>query len=96
MVNEAVIGESGYEMAEFTVTYSYLALGKAYYDTYRAGSPQEEGQTFEILFDPSDPQHNTGNDLQGRIRSRAYKAVALIMGLVVACFMIWLGKHLGI
>jgi hypothetical protein len=56
MVDETAVGEGGYQLAEFTITFSYPAQSQTYYGTYKAGSPEQEGHTFEILFDPSDPQ----------------------------------------
>jgi hypothetical protein len=54
-VDETAVSEAGYELAEFAITFSYPAQGQTYQGTYKAGSPEEEGHTFEILFDPSNP-----------------------------------------
>ena len=49
-------------MAKFIITFSYAVEGKTYTGKFTAGSPQEIGETFQILFDPNNPEVNSESD----------------------------------
>jgi hypothetical protein len=80
-------GGETYSPGEYVVTFAYEVLGKEYRGWYFAGSPREEGKTFEILYDPRHPKRNTGSEYRGSIWM---KAAALIFGGCLAAFLIWL------
>ncbi|MEI9978733.1 MAG: hypothetical protein WDN23_06965 [Edaphobacter sp.] len=91
MIDETTTCESGYEIAEFTITFSYSAQGQTYFDTYKAGSPEEDGHIFEILFAPSNPQRNSASDAQ--IKS-PLRILRWFVGGAVALLLIWLSRNI--
>jgi hypothetical protein len=91
MVDEAAVGEAGYELAEFAIAFSYPAQGRTYQGTYKAGSPEEEGHTFEILFDPSNPQRNSASDAQTKSPLRI---LGWFIGAAAALLLIWLSRRI--
>jgi hypothetical protein len=93
MVDETAMGEAGYELAEFTITFSYPAKGRTYYGTYKAGSPSDEGHTFEIFFDLSNPQRNSASDAQ---TTSSRRILSWIIGGAVGLFLIWLSRRITI
>jgi hypothetical protein len=52
----------GDEQTEYVVEFSYDVQGTICRGRYKAGSPQEVGETFEILYNPANPRENTGSD----------------------------------
>jgi hypothetical protein len=71
--------------AEFLITFSYSAEGKVYTGKYKAGSPKDVGDTFEISFNPDNPQENTGEDPKLKPWVRAF---AIILGTLVTLILI--------
>jgi hypothetical protein len=91
MIDETAISDEGYQAAEFTITFSYIASGQTYFGKYKAGSPEEPGHTFEIQFDPSHPERNTGSDLP---RTAWTTVTAVIVGGAIALLLIWLSHRM--
>jgi hypothetical protein len=90
MVDESTPTSDGdYQPAEYVITFSYIAQGKTYVGKYKAGSPAEDGHTFEIQYDPSRPERNTGSDEQ-RLWVRVTVWVA---GGTLAFLIIWLSNR---
>jgi hypothetical protein len=44
---------------EYVITFKYSVQGRDYSGKYKARSPPELGQTFEIMYDPTSPGTNT-------------------------------------
>ncbi len=86
LVNESTGSESGFEQAEFLVSFAYCVHGKAYSGKYVAVSPLEIGHEFEIQYDPDHPERNTGSELSSRPWVRT---VAKIAGAVLTIVAIW-------
>lgn len=82
------LGE-GDEIPEYVVRFKYKAMGTTYSGTYKSSVPREPGHTIEILYDPDNPEVNTGMDLPYRRSSRIMLRIAgilLALGIVWLCF----------
>src|SRR3954466_4122736 len=88
--SRAVDGET-YSLGQYVVTFAYEVLGKTYRGWYFAGSPAEEGKTFEILYDPRHPKRNTGSEYRGSVW---LKVVVGIFAGVFGALLIWLGNNI--
>jgi hypothetical protein len=77
----------------YVVRFEYDAMGMTRSGYYESTVPRECGYTFEILYDPSHPERNTGFDLSPRRSIRiALRVGGVILGLIIA----WLCIKLGI
>jgi hypothetical protein len=91
MVDESTTAVDGdYQLAEYVITFSYIAQGKTYVGKYKAGSPEEDGHTFEIQYDPSHPERNTGSDEHPNLWVRVSVWIA---GGTLAFLIIWLSNR---
>jgi hypothetical protein len=72
---------------EYVVSFSYEVLGKTYRGKYFAGSPHENRETFEILYDPNHPQRNTGS---GDAGNKWMKVTFWVAGAALAALILWL------
>ncbi|HEY6376342.1 MAG TPA: DUF3592 domain-containing protein [Edaphobacter sp.] len=85
-VNESELdAEGNYRMAEFVVSFTYEVSGKTYNDKYKSGSPKEEGETFEILYDPHKPRRNNSSGFPAPIWMRLIGwviAAAVVLGFI--------------
>lgn len=71
---------------EYVISFTYSVQGRDYRGKYKAGSPQEPGQSFEIMYDPTSPSRNTGTDW---VQTPLTKVLIWVMGGAVAALMIW-------
>jgi hypothetical protein len=77
----------------YVVHFEYEAMGITQSGYYESEVPRECGYTFEILYDPTHPERNTGFDLSPRRSLRiAFRVGGVILGLIIA----WLCVKLGI
>lgn len=71
--------------SDYRVVFSYTVGSKSYRGTFIAGSPQEVGMTFPILYDPARPEENTGSDQSLTVGGRIVLwvvAVPLVIGFL--------------
>jgi len=80
------LSSEGYLPPEFVVTFSYSVGDQMFKGTYRANSPQECGHDFEILYDPRNPQKNTGSDV---LNNRWIRVTAAALGVVAVLVATW-------
>jgi hypothetical protein len=93
-VDESVLTDGIYEVAQFVINFSYEADGNSYDGRYMSGVPREDGYCFGILYDPKRPTRNTAseapeNGLMGWPRWKAvcFIVVASVVTLILlACF----------
>ena len=87
-MDESTTSSDGeYQLAEYVITFSYSAQGKTYVGKYKAGSPEDDGHTFEIQYDPSRPERNTGSDEPPKPWVRV---TVLVAGCILGVLIIWL------
>src|SRR5690348_5995800 len=77
------------ESPEYIVCFEYKAMGSTYSGTYKSPVPRRCGHSLQILYDPQNPEVNTGSDSQYRRSTRiAIRIAAILLGLGIAwlCF----------
>ena len=90
-VNESELdAEGNYRMAEFVISFTYEVSGKTYNDKYKSGSPKEEGETFEILYDPQKPLRNNSSGFPTPIWM---KLIIWALVTAIALGFLWLANH---
>jgi hypothetical protein len=91
VVDESTTTSDGdYQHAEYVITFSYSDQGKIYVGKYKAGSPEETGHTFEILYDPSRPESNTGSDVPLK---PWVKVIVWVAGGALTFLIVWLSNR---
>ena len=71
---------------EYSVTFSYEVNGKTFKGAYTATYPQESGHTFEIVYNPADPESNSGGDVNPPTWSRW---AAILIAICLTLLAIW-------
>lgn len=72
---------------EYVITFTYSVQGREYTGKYKAGLPQEPGQTFEIMYDPTSPNRNSGSDW---MQSHSTKVLILVMVVALLFLIRWM------
>ncbi len=81
-------GETG-TPGKYVVDFSYEVHEKTFQGWYFAGTFHEPGETFEILYDPLNPNRNTGSEYRGPTLARI---TACIVGVALTVLLIWLSQ----
>jgi hypothetical protein len=77
----------GYVPADYRVSFSYEVDGRLHTGRFRASSPQEVGETIEILYDRTHPNRNS---LADAVSNPLIRLGAWIVGIGLAVLAIWL------
>ena len=82
-------GETG-TPGQYVVNFSYEVHEKNFQGWYFAGTSNEPGETFEILYDPLNPSSNTGSEYRGPTWA---KITAYMVGAALTLLLIWLSQR---
>jgi hypothetical protein len=81
--------DEGYSPPEYRVSFSYVVDGRTLEGSYLASYPQECGHRFEILYDPEEPNRNTGSDMLVNPWLKWGAGIIIAIGLSLLASWLW-------